>query len=133
MRLRELERAFTKNKNKVVVDTGVLISCFVFGGIPKLAIEKVFKQAEIFISLDLLEEYRKTPQELHLAGKINREQLEILISGIAIFVMEAKLVVPTTSLQICRDPEDDMLLECCLASKAKFLMSPSGMVEIPRL
>lgn len=123
MRLKESERTFTKNKDKVVVDTSVLISCFAFGGIPKLAMEKVFKQAEIFISRDLLEEYRKTPLELHLTGKINREQLDILISGIAIFVMGAKLVVPTTNLKICRDPEDNMLLECCLASKANILIT----------
>jgi predicted nucleic acid-binding protein len=60
---------------------------------------------------------------LESKGAIDRAQLKALISGIASFISRARLVHPTKSLKICRDPEDDMLLECCLAAKANFLIT----------
>ncbi|MGC8756566.1 MAG: putative toxin-antitoxin system toxin component, PIN family, partial [bacterium] len=95
----------------------------VFGGVPKLAIEKAVREAQIFVSPVLLKEYRQIPFELELDGKINREQLKILIAGIATFVSKAIIINPITKLQICRDPEDNMLLECCLTAKADFLIT----------
>ena len=45
----------------MVVDTGVLVSAFAFGGIPEKALRKVFVEAEIYVSPPLLEEYREVP------------------------------------------------------------------------
>jgi predicted nucleic acid-binding protein len=45
----------------VVIDTGVLISAFVFGGIPEKAIRKAFTEADIYVSPSLLKEYRDVP------------------------------------------------------------------------
>jgi hypothetical protein len=42
----------------------VLVSAFVFGGIPERAVKKAFKEADIFVSPVLLEEYRNVPLEL---------------------------------------------------------------------
>jgi putative PIN family toxin of toxin-antitoxin system len=55
--------------------------------------------------------------------RIDHSQLKALISGIASFTSRAKLVCPAKSLSVCRDPEDDMLLECCLEAKADFLIT----------
>ncbi len=49
--------------------------------------------------------------------------MEALISGIAAVVAGAQVVVPASTLRLCRDPEDDMLLECCQAAKADVLMT----------
>jgi predicted nucleic acid-binding protein len=46
-----------------------------------------------------------------------------LIAGIASVVANAGLVHPKKRLEICRDPKDDMLLECCIAAKADFLVT----------
>ncbi len=35
----------------------------------------------------------------------------------------ATIVLPEQKMQICRDPKDDILLECCLAAKADFLIT----------
>jgi putative PIN family toxin of toxin-antitoxin system len=123
MQLKDSGRKITKNKDKIVIDTGVLISAFIFGGVPKLVIEKAFREAQIFVSPVLLKEYRQIPFELELDGKINREQLKILIAGIATLVSKANIINPITKLQICRDPEDNVLLECCLTTKADFLIT----------
>ncbi len=112
-----------KRKLRVVVDTGILISAFVFGGIPKKLLRHLSKEAEICVSPEILEEYRRVPLELERNGKINREQLRILIAGIAAFVSNAKLIYPKKEVSICRDQEDNMILECCLAAKADYLIT----------
>jgi len=101
----------------------VLVSAFAFGGVPAKAVKKAFSEAEAYVSPDLLKEYRETPLGLRAEGKIDHFQLKILISGIATFVANAKIVYPSIKLSICRDVEDNMLLECCLAAKAKMLVS----------
>lgn len=71
----------------------------------------------------MLEEYRDVPLALEAANKINHVQLKALISGIAAFVSKAKIVIPSKKLSLCRDPEDNMFLECCLAAKADILIT----------
>ena len=100
-----------------------MISAFAFGGVPEKAVKKALKEAVICVSPSLLKEYRDTPLELESEGKINHIQLKALISGIAAFVANAKIVYPARKLSICRDAEDDMLLECCLESNAKILIT----------
>jgi len=101
----------------------VLVSAFVFGGIPEKAVKKAFSEAEIFVSPSLLKEYRNVPLVLNALGKINHVQLKVLVSGMASFVSKAGVVYPQTSLAICRDIGDNMLLECCLAASAEFLIT----------
>jgi predicted nucleic acid-binding protein len=46
-----------------------------------------------------------------------------LISGFGTFVTRTIVVYPRKKISICRDPADNMLLECCLESKADILIS----------
>jgi len=105
------------------MDTGVLVSAFAFGGVPGRAVKKAFAEAEIFVSPDLLMEYRDVPLALEGEGKLMHGQVKALISGLAAFVTRAILVNPQRKLSICRDEEDNMLLECCLEAMARFLIS----------
>jgi putative PIN family toxin of toxin-antitoxin system len=113
----------TKRRSRVVVDTGILVSAFAFGGVPRKAVIKAFHEADIFVSQPLLTEYRDVPLMLESKRRIDHSQLKALISGIASFTARAKLVQPTKKLSLCRDPQDDMLLECCLEAKADFLIT----------
>jgi len=110
-------------RNNVVIDTGVLVSAFAFGGIPLRALQKSFKESTIFVSPQLLHEYREVPLVLYAEGKINDEQLRSLISGIAAFVSKAKVVDPVKKINICRDKEDNILIECCVAAHAEILIT----------
>ena len=101
-----------------MIDTGVLVSAFAFGGVPARAVKKAFAEAFLYVSPELLREYRDVPHELLDAGKINAEQFEILIAGIATVVSAATVVIPRKKLKASRDPEDNMVLECCLAARA---------------
>lgn len=85
--------------------------------------KKALEEGDIFVSPDLLTEYRNVPSELEAEGKISHLQFEALISGIASFVANAKVVLPRKRLMLCRDAKDNMVLECCLEAKASILIT----------
>jgi putative PIN family toxin of toxin-antitoxin system len=101
----------------------VLVSAFVFGGIPEKAIKKAFAEADIYVSPPILREYREVPLILEDQDKLTQQQLKALISGFAAFVARAIVVYPRKRISYCRDPADNMLLECCFESKADILVS----------
>ena len=78
-----------RRKARVIVDTGVVISAFAFGGVPKEALLEASRKAEIWVSPDILNEYRQVPLELEEEGKISHEQLRVLLAGIAAFMIDA--------------------------------------------
>ncbi len=49
--------------------------------------------------------------------------MQALVAGIAAVVSHAKIVYPTTKLSFCRDPEDNMILECCYAARVGTLIT----------
>lgn len=101
----------------------MLISAFVFGGVPERAVRKAFTEADIYVSPSILKEYRDVPLVLEDQDKLTQEQLKALISGFAAFVTRTIIVYPRKRISICRDPQDNMLLECCFESKADILIS----------
>jgi len=101
----------------------VLVSAFVFGGIPEKATKRAFAEADLYVSPPLLEEYREVPLILEAKDTLTQAQLKALISGLAAFVTRTIVVNPRKKLSICRDPADNMLLECCFESKADILIS----------
>ncbi|MGH7785485.1 MAG: putative toxin-antitoxin system toxin component, PIN family [Candidatus Binatia bacterium] len=110
-------------RSRVVVDTGVVVSAFAFGGVPQQTLVAVLRAAEVCVSPDLLAEYRAVPQALLAARKITGEQFRSLVAGIAAFVSDARLMVPERVVRLCRDRKDDMVLECCLTARAHHLIT----------
>ena len=49
--------------------------------------------------------------------------MKILIARIAAFVTNANIVQPSEKVSVCRDPKDDMLLECGVTAKAEILIT----------
>jgi hypothetical protein len=94
--------------HKIVDDTGVLISVFAFGGAPAKAVLKAFHEATISLAL-------------YKSGKINHEQYQSLIAGIAAFVSRAVLVVSRKHFHVCRDAKDNMVLDCLLCSQCRYV------------
>ena len=109
------------------------MSAFAFGGTPYHAVSRLLVDTEIWVSPDLLGEYRQVPGELEHSRKISREQTKSLLAGIAAFVAEATACNPRKRVILCRDPEDNMLLECCLAADAVLLITGDrDLLDIPR-
>ena len=101
----------------------MLVSAFIFGGIREKAIKKAFAETDIYVSPSILKEYREVPLILEDEKKLTQAQLKALISGLAAFVTRTTIVYPRKRIPLCRDPGDDMLLECCFESKADILIS----------
>jgi putative PIN family toxin of toxin-antitoxin system len=70
-----------------------------------------------------LREYREVPLILEGQNRLTPAQLNALISGLAACVTRTIVVHPQIKLSFCRDPADNMLLECCFESKADILIS----------
>ncbi|SPD75871.1 conserved hypothetical protein [uncultured Desulfobacterium sp.] len=118
----------------MIIDTGVVISAFAFGGTPKKSLTKAIEDARIFVSPPLLNEYRYVPLELLAKNKIDKDQFKALISGIAAFVSKAVVVFPKEKLFVCRDPQDNIVLECCLQAEADILITgDKDLLEIKNL
>ena len=74
------------------------------------------------------------PLELFRKNKINNEQFKSLISGTAAFVSKAAVINPKKKLIICRDPNDNLVLECCLEAGADILITgDKDLLEVKNL
>ncbi len=113
-----------RRKNRSVADTGV----------PEEALLDAIADTDIFVSPQLLDEYREVPRQLLESGKIDVRQFQSLISGIAAFVSRARVVYPDHPIVICRDQEDNMLLECCKTARADYLITGDrDLLELEKL
>lgn len=83
----------------------------------------MLRTADIYVSPALLEEYRAVPGELRTEEKITLTQWQTLIAGIASCVTGAKVVFPRKTVAVCRDAEDNMVLECYLSARATVLIT----------
>jgi predicted nucleic acid-binding protein len=66
---------------------------------------------------------RAVPGELLAARKITQKQWRVLLAGTGAFVASARIVTPAVRIRVCRDPGDDMVLECCFAARADLLLT----------
>lgn len=85
-----------------------------------------WRGGNLVVSQALLTEYRAVPAELPAHQKITPVQWRALVAGIAAVGAVARIVVPRKSVELCRDPADDMLLDACLAARADVLVTGDG-------
>jgi|ERR1035437_2211467 putative PIN family toxin of toxin-antitoxin system len=104
----------------VVIDTNVWVSALHFAsnrGTPRLAIEKAVHKDTVAICRPIEDEL------LHiLTGKFGWKAADVAaaIEAVLPFPLRTKI---SGSLRVCRDPNDDMILECAVAAGAQFIVS----------
>lgn len=104
---------------KIVVDTNILISAFVFpGGVIQELFERIITHdLQLGISLPILAEFASV-----LENKFSWDTEKI--SKISSFVeRNARIVVPTKTLQVIADEPDNRILECAVEFKAGIIIS----------
>lgn len=102
----------------VVLDSGIWISAFQFGGTPQAALDSVFNDHTIAICDQIVAEVRAT-----LVRKFSWKDDEVL-AILTEYTSDGKHVAVTGTLDaICRDPKDDMIFECALKSQAEIILS----------
>lgn len=102
----------------VVIDSGVWISGFHFGGIPQAALNHAYLHHRIALSYGILNEVRSILNRKFLWD--NQRADDVL----AVYLSGALLLETTGKIRgICRDPNDDMVLECAVIANAQILIS----------
>lgn len=104
---------------RIVIDTNVVASAIFFGGRPKDLIELlVSSKLEAFASSEIILEYKETIEELcsKYPNKPFRLPLAAIISSI-------NLIVPTSIINVCRDPDDNKFIECAVDADCLFIVS----------
>ena len=107
---------------KAVVDTNVFISGLLNKeGLPR-KIFLAFKegQFQLFISPLILTEILTSlnkPRICHLVDSDDKKELFLFLENFASFVF------PKEKISICRDVEDNIILECAVAGKTDFIVS----------
>lgn len=105
---------------KIVLDTNVFISGIFFSG-PPAQILKLWKDQkfQIVISREILREYQRVAQEL--STKFSAVDIGPIIE---LFTIYGKIVeTEGISVTVCEDPDDNMFLECAIASNSKIIVS----------
>ncbi|MGI9860819.1 putative toxin-antitoxin system toxin component, PIN family [Moorella naiadis] len=104
---------------KVVCDTNVYISAFLFGGKPEevIAIARN-NEIELLISEDILAEVADV---LKKKFGWTDEQISLTLDELRSI---ARLIIPDTRLEVIKNDEtDNRFLECALAGGAKYLVT----------
>jgi len=104
----------------VVVDSGVWVSALHFAlrrGTPRLAVEKAAREHTIAICPEIEEEVLRI-----LSAKFNWAAADVFLAMHAVFPFPLRVEV-SGSLRVCRDPNDDMVLECAVTSGAQCIVT----------
>lgn len=104
----------------VVVDSGVWISALHFAlrlGTPRLAVEKAAREDTIAICQPIEEEVIRI-----LSSKFNWSRPDVPLAMHAVFPFPLRVEI-SGNLHVCRDPNDDMVLECALVCNAQYIIS----------
>lgn len=105
---------------KVVFDPNVLIATFVAEGVCARLLRRTRKgQVSLITSPFILQEFQDTLSKKFSATRREiRDALQVVMDAVQITVQPSQAVTG-----VCRDPDDDRILECALAAQAEFLVT----------
>ena len=102
----------------VVVDSGIWISAIEFGGTPAIALERMFLIDDLAICSDIEEEVLRV-----LHDKFGRDR-KLIQQRLGPLLSQAVHVTVTGEIaDVCRDPNDDCILECAVKADAQLIIA----------
>lgn len=102
----------------VVLDTNVWISALEFGGIPDLAVFRALTQDQLAIS-----DFIKAEIVRVLTGKFARDRAEVEGQLDEMLVQALSVEITGEVKGVCRDPNDDAILETARKAHASYLVA----------
>jgi uncharacterized protein len=105
---------------RLVIDTNVLVSAAIKpAGLQRtVLLLAMAKPARFYVSAPILEEYRDVlgRPELRIRKGLRSQLLQLIRN-------RSHLVAPARRLEITRDPDDNIFLECADAARADYLVT----------
>ncbi len=109
---------------KMVLDTNTLVSAFFWEGNESDLLKKIEEgKAYLFISPEILkevEEVIKRPKFENVALLANQTPGKIIQKIISVSHM---VFGPRLNINVCRDPKDNIFVECAVNAKADYIVS----------
>ncbi len=105
---------------RVVLDTNVLISAILYGGIPRKVLRAAISGAiQISVSEDLVRELQDVLQRPQFGLSI-----QFVHNAVAELTSLAEWVAPKKHLHLIKeDPSDDRVLDCAVAAEVEYLVT----------
>ena len=105
---------------RLVIDTNVVVSgALKPRGLERMALTfALTPPASLFVSQEILTEYAEVlgRPELRIPPEDRRPLIDLITS-------RSRLVVPTSKVTVCPDPDDDIFVECAEAARADYLIT----------
>lgn len=106
----------TNTMLKIVLDTNAILSGTVFGGMVEVVIDLIAEnKLKLFISPHLIKEVLKKLNEFKASEASITRTMTVLEAG--------ELVTPSIKITVCRDPEDNFVLELAESAHADYLIT----------
>ncbi len=106
---------------RYVFDANVIISAILFNGsVPGRAFFGALDRGQLLMSRELAEELRDVLSRKEFDRYLTREERERLLVAI---IRQAELVRTSTTIQACRDPDDDAILELAVDGSASLVVT----------
>ncbi len=117
----------TNTKLDIVLDTNQILSGFIFNGMSKLIFDLVLKdRLKLYISSTLKTEVLEKLQHFGIVKQVQNEIMNFLeTKGI--------LVQTIVKVIVCRDPEDNFVLELAETAEADYLVTRDrDLLDLPK-
>lgn len=105
---------------RLVIDTNVLVSAAIKpAGLQRtVLLLAITKPARLYVSRPILEEYREVlgREELRIRKGLQNQLMQLIKN-------RSHTVVPKRRIEITRDPDDNIFLECADSSRADYLIT----------
>ena len=104
-----------------VFDTNVIISALLFNdSIPGRAFIRALKHGRILVSGTLLGELNRVLGRDRFDRYVTREERDEFLGSL---IRESDLIEITETVQVCRDPKDDQILELAVNGNATYIVT----------
>ena len=101
-----------------MIDSNIWISALFFGGMPEQVIKKAVREGGIIaICAEIEAEVRE------VAARKFKQRLSVIMPYFSILLQEALQTPIHNTVKVCRDPKDNMVLECAKNAAASLIIT----------
>ena len=108
-------------KTRYILDTNVVVSGLLFDNSkPAIALQYIFQHGEFLLSLELLEEIAEVLSRDKFKRYITNDEREEFLETL---LERANLIEVVDTVEECRDPKDNHILELALSGEANIIVT----------